>query len=34
MAQKNLKPIGAYMFPFDNARQVNKVLKELKNIFK
>lgn len=27
-------PIGTYMFPFDNGRQINKVLKELKNIFK
>jgi len=26
-------PIGPYMYPFDNTRQLNKVLKELKNIF-
>lgn len=28
------KPIGTFMFPFENSRQVNKVLKDLKSIFK
>jgi hypothetical protein len=28
-----VKPIGTYMYPFDNNRQLNKVLKELKSIF-
>jgi len=27
------KPFGPYMYPFDNTRQLNKVLKELKSIF-
>lgn len=26
-------PIGSFMFPFENTRQVNKVLKDLKSIF-